>query len=350
IYSRWGGWGEQRYPIHFSGDARACWEMLQFEIPFTTSSGNAGCFFWAHDTGGFSGERDPETYARWVQFSAFSTSLRLHSVGESLDRRPWLWGQPFEDSMRQMFHLRAQLLPYIYSSVYECYDQMLPLLRPMYLEYPTQPEAYQYPGQYLFGDDFLVAPITTPGVGTNYLAKQTIWFPPGQWFNFLTGEKYEGGRIATVSADIYEIPVYVRAGVPIAMQPYTSRMTTAPLTNLIVRVFPGPAGESVLYEDDGQSQGYLKGEFATTRITSEPAGGIVHIHIAPAQGRFKGQPQRRAYQIELPATKRAQQVMINGVPGDVSYNEKLSMNVITVKPHDIDQAIEVDAAVTPVDP
>ena len=74
-FSRWGGWGDHRHPIQFSGDDGTNWEMLAFLVPFTLVSGNTGCFFWAHDTGGFIGERNPETYARWVQFSALSASL-----------------------------------------------------------------------------------------------------------------------------------------------------------------------------------------------------------------------------------------------------------------------------------
>ena len=83
-FSRWGGWGNHRYPIQFSGDTSATWEMLAFQIPFTAASGNAGCFFWAHDLGGFWGERNPEMFTRWVQFGAMSSSLRLHSCGENL--------------------------------------------------------------------------------------------------------------------------------------------------------------------------------------------------------------------------------------------------------------------------
>lgn len=93
-FSRWGGWGDHRHPIQFSGDAVGNWDMLRFEVDLTTTSGNAGCFFWAHDIGGFYDGLDPELYTRWTQFGLLNSSLRIHSVvGEKSDRRPWLWGK-----------------------------------------------------------------------------------------------------------------------------------------------------------------------------------------------------------------------------------------------------------------
>lgn len=88
-FSRWGGWGDHRHPIQFSGDAVGNWDMLRFEVKLTTASGNAGCFFWAHDIGGFYDGLDPELYTRWTQFGLLNSSLRIHSVvGEKMDRRP----------------------------------------------------------------------------------------------------------------------------------------------------------------------------------------------------------------------------------------------------------------------
>ena len=92
-FSRWGGRGDQKYPIHFSGDLNSSWETLMFEVPFTTYSGNVGCFFWAHDLGGFYGKRNPEQFARWMQFGLTNATFRIHSTEEDLDRRPWFLGR-----------------------------------------------------------------------------------------------------------------------------------------------------------------------------------------------------------------------------------------------------------------
>ena len=76
VWARSGWTGSQRYPIQFSGDASTAFRMLAFEVPFTSTAGNVGCFFWSHDIGGHNRGRNEESYARWCQFGAFSAALR----------------------------------------------------------------------------------------------------------------------------------------------------------------------------------------------------------------------------------------------------------------------------------
>ena len=346
-FSRWGGWGDHKHPIQFSGDARANWAVLDFEVHLTLASANAGCFFWAHDIGGFSGERNPETFTRWVQFGALSASLRLHSVGDDLDRRPWLWGQPFEDIMRAAYQLRTQLLPYIYASARECYDHMRPLLRPLYYEYPDAEEAYQHPTEYLLGPDLLVAPITTPGSGTDGRSERQVWFPPGIWFNFFTGEKFVGTTTKTISAHLSEIPLYVRAGAPLALQPPTPRMASTPLSHLVVRCFPGEKGASSLYEDDGHSPGYQQDEFARTQLGYEAASGEILLHVSATEGSFAGQLSERAYTFELPGTSRGVSATAAGRPVAIDYLEPSHTNMIRVPARDIRKNFSVVLALAP---
>ena len=93
------------------------WPMLAFEVPFTSTAGNVGCFFWSHDIGGHMGGRNEESYTRWCQFGAMSAALRSHSTRNAeMDRRPWAYPNWAEDSMRVSFHLRSELFPYIYTS------------------------------------------------------------------------------------------------------------------------------------------------------------------------------------------------------------------------------------------
>lgn len=340
-FSRWGGWGDHRNPIQFSGDCDTGWDMLAFEVDLTAASGNAGCFFWAHDIGGFWGDRRPETYARWVQFGALSSSLRLHSCGEELDRRPWLWGEPFVGAMREAFHFRSRLFPYIYTSIRQCYDDTLALVRPMYIEYPDKEQAYQCPQQYLLGNHLLAAPIVSPGTGPSLVAERSVWFPEGVWYNLFTGEKFEGDRKLTVSADITEIPVFARAGVPIPMQPYTPKMGTEPISTLVVRCYPGETGDSVLYEDDGQTLGYTHGECARTPLHYARQGDVTTVTIGPTEGKYEGQPTSRAYRIELPCTLPSVHVTINGHPGAGEYDPAQAMNIVTVPEQSIAQPVEV---------
>lgn len=318
-FSRWGGWGDHRHPIHFSGDAHTGWKMLEFEVPLTATAGNMGCFFWSHDIGGHMGPRNEETVTRWVQFGALSAALRLHSTrSKDLDKRPWKYSKWAEDAMQVAYHMRSELFPYIYSSVWQSHKDSIPLTRPMYIEYPEDPRAYVNAQQYMFGDAFIAAPIVTPGLGPNKLATQSVWFPEGVWYNWFTGEKYMGPKETFVTADINEIPLFVRGGVPIPLQPYTQRMTTTPLKELVIRVFPGEDGKTyttTLYEDDGISQKYMNQffpKYATTEISYTRNGNEITLTVSPTKGRYDGQSASRSYVVELAGLDEATNIQLNG--------------------------------------
>jgi len=267
-FTRWGDWGDHRHPILFSGDTWMLWPTLEFEVPFTANSGNTGAFFWSHDIGGYQGEADGELLARWAQFGAFSAALRVHSKNMSyvslppIDKRPWIYDKMVEDSMRASYHLRSMLFPYVYSSARQSSEESVPLSRPLYFESPAVEEAYHNPQEYLYGDAFLVAPITKPGTGP-----QKVWFPDGVWYDWFTGERFEGGTQKEFSKGLDSFPLFARGGVPIPMQPYAERMATEPLKTLVVRVYPGEQGRFDLYEDDGLTQDYLSGHYGLTPLS-----------------------------------------------------------------------------------
>ena len=345
-FSRWAGWGDHRHPIQFSGDAVGNWDLLRFEVDLTTTSGNAGCFFWAHDLGGFYDGTDPELYTRWTQFGLLNSSLRIHSVyDEKLDRRPWLWGVEAEKAMHRIYHLRSQLMPYIYSSVRQCHTDMLPLNRGMYIEYPDEEKAYQYPGQFLFGDLLLGAPITAKGEGEKKIATQEVWLPGGtDWYNFFTGERQEGGQVIKTKSPLEQFPLFIKGGCPLPMQPYTERMCSTPLTELIVRCYPGKEGANntyILYEDDGLTQDYLQGKYATTRLNYQKSGGQTIITVSPVEGTYEGQPRKRAYRIELPGIPVQARVSVNGKKARTAPNQELNGVIVPIKVMDIHKPIVI---------
>lgn len=345
-FSRWGGWGDHRHPIQFSGDAVGNWDMLDFEVRLTTTSGNAGCFFWAHDIGGFYGGKDRELYTRWTQFGLLNSSLRIHSVvGEDMDRRPWLWGEREEAAMRRVYRLRSCLMPYIYTSVRQCHTDMLPLNRGLYIEYPEAEEAYVREGQFLFGDLLLGAPVTRPGEGEDKVVHQEVWFPGGNdWYSLFTGRCYEGGQTLVVDCPLEESPVFVKGGWPLPLQPYRERMASAPLDTLVVRCYPGAEGSDhtyTLYEDDGTTLDYTRGRYATTPLRYRRSGGQVRVSIAPAAGSYEGQPQRRAYRIELPGVAAGATVRVNGRRVRAVADAALGGIVVNVKRTDIRRSVEV---------
>jgi len=351
-FSRWAGWGDQRNPIHFSGDADSNWYMLAFEVPFTSTSGNSGLFFWSHDTGGYRGGRNEEDYARWCQFDALSAALRTHSAGSpDMDRRPWKWPDWATNSMRISFHLRASLIPYVYTCAEQAVKNSIPFVRPMYIDHPEQEAAYHNGQEYYFGDNLLVAPITAPGQGENHVGWQHVWFPDGTWYQYFTGEKYTGPTEVLAADDINEFPLFVRAGVPLPEQPYNERPTSAPLTDLVLRCFPGVDGQtttSQLYEDDGISDDYKKGGSATTELSYSRQGNDITIRVAPTQGSYKGQVTSRAYTVLLPDT----QAGTLHVPANakITYDAATGTNRIEVPEAPIGQETIVKVTAADLDP
>ena len=349
-FSRWAGWGDHRHPIQFSGDAYGNWEMLKFEIDLTTTSGNAGCFFWAHDIGGFFDGKDPELYTRWTQFGLLNSSLRIHSVlSKDLDRRPWLWGDEATEAMRRIYHLRSKLMPYIYTSVNQCYADMLPLNRGMYIEYPDNEKSYKYSGQFMFGDLLLGAPVTTPGTGKDKIAVQEVWLPEGElWYNLFTGKGFQGGQEIMIESSLNEFPLFVKGGYPLPMQPYTERMCSTPLTELVVRCYPGEEGCNntyTLYEDDGLTMDYQKGDFSITPMTYQKSAKETLITIHPVGNSYKGQPTKRSYRIELPGIGKDCQIFVDGKRVKTTFDKELNGMVINVKPLDIRKGFQVRVTV-----
>lgn len=354
-FSRWAGWGDHRHPIHFSGDAHTGWDMLKFQVPFTVAAGHVGCFFWSHDIGGHYGPRLDETMTRWVQFGALSAALRLHSARtEALDRRPWTYPTLYFEAMRRAFNLRAQLMPTIYSETRRSCEQTLPLLRSMPIAWPRHERAYTCPGQYMLGEDLLVAPIAVPGLGERNVATMPVWFPPtsassvedttenleqrGGWYALESGEHFTANADAIVAAEIDEMPLFVRAGAPLFMQPATERMAgtigvasdveeTSEQT-IILRIYPGIPGESferTLEEDDGVSPAsrdntndartVVTADWIAVHADREDANEqniALRLRIQPTTGIYQRQPAHRRFIIELGGITAIHDVHIDG--------------------------------------
>ncbi len=299
IFSRWGGLGNHRYQIGFSGDTFCNWPSLAFQPYFTATAGNVGYAYWSHDIGGHQpGKVDPELYTRWVQWGAFSPILRTHTTKNSeAERRIWEFPTPYFEAMRAAFHLRYELIPYIYTAARQCYDTALPLCRPLYYEWPELDEAYTWKNQYLFGEQLMVAPVTQPADPLTGCAMVEAWIPPGKWTNWFTGRTYDGPAVVPLVVPLDEIPVFVRDGGIVVTQKKSLRSDGAKDQPLVINIFPGAAGEYTHYEDDGTSDGYLRGKYATQRIRHTTAGRTKLCTIEAPQGTYPSMPNRPGLEI-----------------------------------------------------
>lgn len=324
LFHRWGGLGNHRYQIGFSGDTKATWASLAFQPYFTATASNVGYGYWSHDIGGHmpgGPQTDPELYLRWIQYGIFSPMVRTHSTKSSIiERRIWKFADHF-DLMREALHTRYALVPYIYSASRQAYETGVSICRPMYYDYPEQEEAYGFSDQYMFGEDILVSPVAEPISSDTLLADKKIWLPEGKWYEWSTGALFEGGRVIERGFSLAEIPVYMKAGAIIPMNPKVNNLQE-PIDLLVLTIIPGGSSDTVLYEDDGNTVGYQKGEYAKTRITNETGEtGGRRITIFPRKGYYTDMPVQRSYEIRLPSSFPPDEVLVNGKKYD--YKTKL---------------------------
>jgi alpha-glucosidase (family GH31 glycosyl hydrolase) len=276
--------GMQRFASFlWSGDVQCLWETLKTHVPIAVNTGLSGIPYWGTDIGGFvpTQEFTGELYVRWFQFAAFNPLFRSHGRDWRL-RLPWGWNTgdfgyqetptykpdpselhnaAVEPICKKYLELRYRMMPYLYSMVKETCDTGLPIIRAMWLHYAGDPAAVSRGDQYLYGRDVLVAPVVEKGA-----TSRTIYLPHGAWYDLWNREKLEGGREITRKVDLETIPVYVRAGAVIPMGPvkqYTAEKVDGPLE---IWVHPGADGAFSLYEDDGTSFDFRKGEFMRMNI------------------------------------------------------------------------------------
>ncbi len=315
LFHRYGGLGNHRYQIGFSGDTWVTWKSLNFQPYFTITASNVGYGYWSHDIGGhMHGHSDPELYTRWIQWGAFSPIFRTHCTkSPKIERR--IWGYPFHyyKIMRRVILLRHSLIPYVYTASREAYDTGISLCRPLYYNYPRRAEAYQFKNEYFFGDNLLLEPVTRPLGNDSLFVLQKIWLPPGEWIEWETGTLLKGNRVVTRPFTLDEIPIYVKAGTILPQENPLTQARISKVDPLIVTIFPGDSGSYSLYEDEGNTEGYRRGVFARTPVVfRHTAPNALVITIGPTKGSYPGMAQERAFEIRLPLTLPPQKVRING--------------------------------------
>jgi alpha-glucosidase (family GH31 glycosyl hydrolase) len=342
IFSRWGGLGNHRYPIGFSGDTVVSWESLAFQPYFTATAANVGYGWWSHDIGGHMwGLEEGELYLRWVQFGVFSPILRLHSTNNPYsERRPWGWGAEIEQPACEAMRLRHALLPYLYTMAWRNRQQGIPLITPLYYSHPEVDDAYHCPQGYWFGSELVATPFTAPRLPDLGLSRQRVWLPEGDWFNFFTGERYVGGW-HTVYGDLHTIPVFAKAGAIVPLGPKVGWGGVSNPGQLSVHIFAGADNQFTLYEDDGETVEYQQGRYVLTQFEQQWRENMLTFTIAPATCDLTVIPATRTYQLVLHGIAFPEQIALtlNGqsVTPAMQYDalaESLTVTIAQVRPTD----------------
>jgi alpha-glucosidase (family GH31 glycosyl hydrolase) len=356
LFHRWGGMGNHRYQIGFSGDDRIDWRSLKYQTYFTPTASNVGYGYWSHDIGGHAASEyasDPELYVRWLQFGVFSPILRTHSAKIStIERRFWKYPNHF-GMMKDLIHLRYSLVPYIYSAGYTAYTSGVSICRPMYYDYPSIDEAYDFKYQYMFGDDILVAPISDSISSKNNLANQTIWLLEGEWYDWYSGTLLEGGSTIERNFALDEIPLYIKAGSIIPMYPKISNLQESD-NRYILAIVPGESGQTKIYEDDYSTNEYQQGLFAEIPVSHEKAAtGQHHIKIEAVKGNYHGIDSTKKYEVRIIRSFPPQIVTVNGKqyafsdeikPGTYTYDGTTLTTNIILEESSIHEPIKIEVS------
>ena len=242
----------------WNGDTNTGWEDLKRTVSDVLNWSLSGMYYSSSDIGGFHGTPSTESLIRWHQASVFFPIMRSHSDCMVKPHFPWLWGDDAENAMRKANDLRYRLLPYIYSLGHEAYKTGAPIVRPLLMEYPTDPEVANLSDEMLLGKGLLAAPILIPG------GKREVYLPEGLWYDFFTNETLKGARRYQVLKDLDEIPVYVAAGTILPLGPVVPYSDYDSIAPLEIRVYPGHDGSFTMTEDDGLSYDYVNLNVRTT--------------------------------------------------------------------------------------
>jgi alpha-glucosidase/alpha-D-xyloside xylohydrolase len=313
----------------WSGDVQTTWLTLATHVPVAVNTGLSGIPYWGTDIGGFvpTAEYTGELHTRWFQFGTFCTSFRSHGRYWHL-RLPWGWNTgeagpagdgrypidpaelhnaEVEPVIKKYLELRYRLMPYTYTAVKETTETGLPVMRSLWLHYPDDPAAVARGDEYLWGRDILVAPVVEKGATV-----RKLYLPRGVWYDFWTEQRSDGGREIERAVDLATMPLFVRAGAIIPLDPvrqYVDEPVTEPMTLV---VFPGANGTNSYYEDDGRTFDYRQGEMMRIAMSWEDATRRLTLRLAPGTRMLP--PASRQINVRLAGQAATRSVTFAGQP------------------------------------
>jgi len=258
--------GLQRFATaSWRGDINSDWCALADTPTHLLNWSLAGMCYGACDIGGFKGEDSPELLTRWMEVGTFLPVMRSHSSRRIQPRFPWLYGAEAEAAIRKALELRYRLVPTYYSLAHEAYKTGAPLMRPLLMEFPSDPNVANLSSQWLIGRGLMVAPVLESG------GQRSVYLPDDTWYLFESNTKLAGHRDMDVTAALDEVPIYIRAGTILPLAPVLQHTDQLPGGPLELQIYPGKNASFTLVEDDGLTTAYLKGQVRSTTFTWDDA-------------------------------------------------------------------------------
>ena len=296
ILSRSAFAGSQRNAVTaWSGDINSDWFSFRRQIPAGLNFAVSGIPYWTTDIGGFvfGNTNDPafrELFIRWFQYATFNPILRVHGTRQPDENELWSYGPDAQKILVSYDRLRYRMLPYIYSLAWKTTSESYTPMRPLVMDFRSDPRADDIGDQFMYGPAFLVNPVTEPAS-----TSRQIYLPNTKWYDFWIGSKVAGGRMITSATPLEFIPVYVRAGSIVPLGPVQEWSTEKPEDPIELRVYPGADGDFTIYEDENDTYNYEKGAYATIPIHWDDAGHT--LTIGDRKGQFPGMIEKRTFRV-----------------------------------------------------
>jgi alpha-glucosidase len=295
--------GGQRYGFTWTGDNSSTYNHLRLGTQMLLNLGLSGISFVGDDVGGFGGSPPPDLLTRWIEVGAFKPLYRNHTTLGSLPQEVWVHGPEQEAIRRRYIETRYRLLPYIYTLAEEASRTGVPLARPIFLEFPDELKTPDT--EFLLGPDLLVAPPPFAEMLDDY----AVSYPPGDWYDFWTSQKMPRPPVAPTIVEVANaiakggsraqfpeppkihptldtLPVYVRGGSILPLQPLIQSTDQTPEGPLELRVYPGQPCSGSIYLDDGHTFRYQQGEFLRQEFQCQSDNSSVRVHFGARQGNY----------------------------------------------------------------
>jgi alpha-glucosidase len=324
--------GGQRYAATWTGDNSSTWNHLRMTTPMLENLGLSGFAFSGADVGGYAGTPPPDLLTKWIEIAAFQPIDRDHTEIGSGDQEPWVGGAAQEAIRRHFIEERYRLMPYLYTLAEEASRTGLPVLRPLFLEYPDaapdhHPIDTDIPasGEFLVGHDLLIAPSPFP----DQLDSYTIEFPSADWYNYWTGEKVAppppipGAQAPNSPAqvpltlrmkpELATLPVFVQAGSILPIAPLVQSTNETPQGPLTLKVYAGDDCTGSIYQDDGRTYAYKNGFFLRMKFTCRITPDGFQLHADSQEGTYPA--WWKDIRVEIYGWKpSAKSALLNGKP------------------------------------
>jgi alpha-glucosidase len=292
VLTRSGTAGMQRYAALWTGDNTSSWEHLSLAIRMCLNISMSGVPFVGVDIGGFWNACPAELLVRFAQLGAFLPFCRNHNAVGNPSQEPWAFGESHESAFRKAIETRYSLIPYLYTLFQEASTDGTPIMRPLYYHYPRDEQACDSETEFLIGDALLSAPIYEQGA-----TSRSVYLPEGTWFDYWDGTAYPGDTTSEIPAPLDRWPLLVRGNSILPTGPvmqYVDQRPTDPLTFTCYMATDGLASYT-LYEDDGSTQAYRNGAYATTSVSCRAEPDLITVRIDEQHSGYR--PQREAYEI-----------------------------------------------------